>query len=243
MLALIRISLPDRPGSLGRLTSALGTAGADIQSVDVLESEGGRALDDVTVTVRDLAHLAAVTVSITSLAGMDLVGVRSNVPPVSGHADLQLVEQVISRPGSALRTLVDGAPRALGADWAALLEYAGDLRGVVLRSDHSPDDSQINPAGPLRLASVDLHGPRVSPSPPSTGPITSIGGCALVPLGRPDPTDGGVGLGLLLARDSGFGFHRSELWRLGQFGHVLAVSLGATSLGSPAANAAVPVPV
>lgn len=228
MLALIRICLPDRPGSLGRLTSALGTAGADIEGVEVLESEGGRALDDVTVTVRDLAHLSAVTSAVAGLAGMDVVGVRSGIPPVSGHADLQLVEQVLTRPTSALRTLVDGAPRALGADWAAILDYAGDLRGVLARSDHAPAESQILPSGPLRLASIDL---RRDPSP-------SAGGGALVPLGLPDPTDGGIGLALLLARDTGYGFHRSELWRLGQLGHVLAVALSSTT-----ATSSVPIPV
>ena len=45
------ISLPDRPGSLGLLASAIGAAGADIRGLVVLKSENGRGFDEVTVAV------------------------------------------------------------------------------------------------------------------------------------------------------------------------------------------------
>jgi hypothetical protein len=212
MLARLRISLPDRPGSLGRLGSAIGTAGADIVAIEVLESESGRALDDVTVTVRDPAHLGSVTSAITALAGLDVVGVRHPVPPATVHADLELVTHLLARPDTALRTLVDGAPRALGADWAALLEFAGPLRAVPVRSDHAPAEDSISVAGPLRLAALTLPG-------------AVTGGAALVPLGEPDPMAQGLGIGLLVVRDTGPGFHHSELWRLSQLGALMAVAL------------------
>jgi ACT domain-containing protein len=52
-MALFRleISLPDRPGSLGLLASAIGAAGADIRELTVIKSEGGRGYDEVTVAV------------------------------------------------------------------------------------------------------------------------------------------------------------------------------------------------
>ncbi|MEN9622984.1 MAG: hypothetical protein RLZZ307_716, partial [Actinomycetota bacterium] len=39
-LFTLQVSLPDRPGSLGMLASAIGTAGADIRELVVLRSEG-----------------------------------------------------------------------------------------------------------------------------------------------------------------------------------------------------------
>ncbi len=64
MLSRIRISVPDAPGSLGRVTTAIGAAGGDIAKVDVLESAAGRALDDVFVNVRDDGHLRGVVAAV-----------------------------------------------------------------------------------------------------------------------------------------------------------------------------------
>lgn len=47
----IQISLPDRPGSLGAVASAIGFAGGDIRSLVVLRSEEGRGVDDLTVAI------------------------------------------------------------------------------------------------------------------------------------------------------------------------------------------------
>ena len=52
-MALFRlnVSLPDRPGALGLLASAIGAAGGDIRGLVVLKSEDGRGYDDITVAV------------------------------------------------------------------------------------------------------------------------------------------------------------------------------------------------
>jgi len=50
-LFTLQVSLPDRPGSLGMLASAIGTAGADIRELVVLRSEGGTGYDEITVAV------------------------------------------------------------------------------------------------------------------------------------------------------------------------------------------------
>ncbi len=47
----LQISLPDRPGSLGMLASAIGSAGADIRELQVVKSEDGVVFDEITVAV------------------------------------------------------------------------------------------------------------------------------------------------------------------------------------------------
>ncbi len=47
----IRLALPDRPGSLGAVTSAIGFAGGDIRGLVVLSSEQGRGIDDITIAL------------------------------------------------------------------------------------------------------------------------------------------------------------------------------------------------
>ena len=207
MLARLRISVPDRPGSLGRATSAIGSAGGDIAKVDVLESEAGRALDDVFVIVRDAAHLDRLTSTVGALAGVVIVGVQHPAPPATGHTDLELVQQVLSQRSRSLRTLVDGAPAALGADWAALLEFGPDdaQTSVLARSLRAPESGAITVVAPLRLGAV-----RVIDE--ATG--DPYGGAALVPLT-------GTHIGLLLVRESGVDFHRTELWRFGPLGAIV----------------------
>lgn len=47
----LHVSLPDRPGSLGAVASAIGFAGGDIRGLVVMKSEDGRGYDDITVAV------------------------------------------------------------------------------------------------------------------------------------------------------------------------------------------------
>jgi hypothetical protein len=211
VLARVRLNVPDRPGSLGLVTSAIGAAGADIVKIDVLESESGRALDDVFVTVRNPAHLDAVRIRLDSVPGVSVSGLQYPAPPVTGHADLELVDQVLSRPDRGLQTLVDGAPHAFGADWGALVEYGPDgaLASVLLVSAQSPGPQAITIVAPLRLASLRM-------TPP--GAAVPYGGTALVPVGAGP-------LALVLVRSSGPEFHRSELWRLGQVGQIVGTVL------------------
>lgn len=47
----MHVSLPDRPGSLGAVASAIGFAGGDIRGLVVMKSEDGRGYDDITVAI------------------------------------------------------------------------------------------------------------------------------------------------------------------------------------------------
>ena len=76
-MALFRLSvaLPDRPGSLGLLASAIGAAGGDIRALVVLKSEGGQGFDDITVAVpgsdpTDLIEL------LNSIGGVEVISIN-----------------------------------------------------------------------------------------------------------------------------------------------------------------------
>ncbi|MEN9325262.1 MAG: hypothetical protein RL414_1016 [Actinomycetota bacterium] len=47
----LEITLPDRPGSLGAVASAIGYAGGDIRGLQVLKSEDGRGYDELIVAI------------------------------------------------------------------------------------------------------------------------------------------------------------------------------------------------
>ncbi len=76
-MALFRlnVAIPDLPGSLGLLASAIGSAGGDIRELIVLKSEGGRGFDDITVAVpgsdpTDLINL------LNSIGGVEVISIN-----------------------------------------------------------------------------------------------------------------------------------------------------------------------
>jgi ACT domain-containing protein len=71
----LQVSLPDRPGSLGMLASAIGSAGADIRSLAVIKSEDGTGYDDIVVAVpgTDPSDLVEV---LNSIGGVEVLSVE-----------------------------------------------------------------------------------------------------------------------------------------------------------------------
>lgn len=214
MLARIRIRLPNRPGSLGRVTSALGAAGADIVGIEVLESDAGHALDDVHVQVRDVSHVDDVCTALLGVPGTTVVGVQLPAPPLTGHAELQLVAQVLARPDRGLQTLVDGVPAAVGADWGAAIAYddRGCATGVTAMSPGCPGADAVPLTTPMRVATPRWPG---------------HAGVAVVPLS-------GAAHAVAVVRERGLAFHRSELWRLEQIGRIVGSAIGRALQGQPA---------
>src|SRR3954468_260954 len=193
MLALVRISVPDRPGTLGDVASRLGAVGADIVQVQVLQSEAGRALDDLHLQVRDADHLARVEHQLAGLPGVDVIGVGDEPAPSTGHGELELARRMVAAPARALTTLVDGVPASTGSDWAAVLRFDDNERvdQVIATSPTCPGPEHLQLDVPLRLS--------VLQSP--------YAGMALVPLT-------GTRLGLVVVRESGPPYHQAEPWRV-----------------------------
>jgi ACT domain-containing protein len=70
----LQVVLPDTPGSLGAVASAIGFAGGDIRGLVVMKSEDGRGYDDITVAVpgSDPSDLIAV---LTAIGGVEVISV------------------------------------------------------------------------------------------------------------------------------------------------------------------------
>jgi hypothetical protein len=121
MPAHLRVSVPDRPGSLAALTTALAAVGANVQSVAVIDREGGRAVDDLLLDWPYGRAWDAVTSAVDNCPGVRVHGLRHiNEPPVTHDSDL--IGQVVQQPHRAMETVVDGLPHLLLADWCALFD-------------------------------------------------------------------------------------------------------------------------
>lgn len=71
----IRLELSDRPGSLGRATSAIGEVGGNIGAIDLVRVGRGVLVRDVTIACRDEAHGQAIVARLGTLDGVQVLAV------------------------------------------------------------------------------------------------------------------------------------------------------------------------
>lgn len=139
MSYLLRVMLPDRPGSLGSLAVALGTVDADIISLDVVDRFDGVAVDDIVV---DVPHGTFPDTLITAAERLDGVVVDSLRPfggILDAHRELELIDAVAGAGAGAAQMLADEIPAALRVGWALVLEVTGDATcRLVARGESAP---------------------------------------------------------------------------------------------------------
>jgi hypothetical protein len=214
---LLRVVLPDRPGSLGAVATALGKVDADIISLDVVEHSGdGTAVDDILV---ELPHGRMPDTLVTACQSVDGTRVQfvRRYPLGAGlHRDLQAIEAMTNEPERADAVLVDVAPDVFRADWAAVVRGAAGGLEAVHVSTAGPDiDGVKAPWLPVvrtrRLPDTSLWAPNWRDTATAAAPIRDRNHA------------------LLVGRRGGPEFLDSELARLGHL-----VALAETIRGSAA---------
>lgn len=136
---LMRVSLPDRPGSLGAVASALGTVGADINAVEIVEKNGVVVIDDFIV---DLPNGQLPETLVTACEVLDGVRVEwiSRYPEGGGlQSDLEALERMTADPAQAAETLASMCPVVFRSHWAMLLDVATDPPRAVYATTLAPD--------------------------------------------------------------------------------------------------------
>ena len=117
---LLRVSLPDVPGSLGRVATAIGEAGGDIEAIEIVEHRAdGTAVDDVLLELAVGTMPDSVVSACNVLDGVHVLWVSRYAAGGNLFLDLEVVEQITQNPETACDDLVDLLPTAFRVDWAA----------------------------------------------------------------------------------------------------------------------------
>ena len=66
----VRLEIENKPGMLGKVTSAIGKAGGDIGAVDLVEMSRGRVLRDITIKASDSQHGQLIREALEALEGV-----------------------------------------------------------------------------------------------------------------------------------------------------------------------------
>ncbi|MEJ6548111.1 amino acid-binding ACT domain protein [Corynebacterium sp. USCH3] len=218
MSYLMRVRLPDVPGTLGLIAATMGTIDADIRSVDVVEHDAdGTVVDDIVV---DLPNGRLADALISAAQEVDGVYVDS-IRPFSGTVDrreqISLLAEVARHPRRALdsvQKLIDALPKSMSVQWAVILESGEKTRRVAASTSAPEDDGRV-------LAETPVTEPRALTDRDAWVPSSwTVMDSALAATPLRD-----TGYILILGRPGGPDFLLSEIEHLGEVGEILGALL------------------
>lgn len=219
MSFLIRVLLPDSPGSLGNLAEAIGELEGNIQSVDIVETfPDGTVMDDIVVELPATTMADALITAASTVEGVEVDSIR----PFSGRVDrrgqIHLLAKVAAKAYSvqaAMEELVAAIPKALTSSWAIVIDNNEPIHRVA-SSIAAPEDDGTVPADiqvdTARTLSADVE----SWVPERWSLLDSA--LAAAPLGD-------TGLVIVIGRTGGPDYLASEVEHLGNLGTILGAFL------------------
>jgi len=141
---LLRVELPDVPGSLGRVATSIGEAGGDIEAIEIVEKRGGTAIDDVLLELHGGAMPDSIVSACNALDGVRVMWISRYAAGGNIVLDLEAVEELTADPSGALDRLIDLLPVTFRAEWAARVH---DQDGVVHATNGAPPDLAFTSIG------------------------------------------------------------------------------------------------
>jgi hypothetical protein len=168
ILAVIRVWLDDRPGSLAAVAGRIGDRGGDVVGIDVLERGAGRVIDEFVVELDNAEILEGVVTAVNELEGVDveLADVVPEFPDPRLDA-LEMAAALVSAPADELlRTLVDESQKRFGCTWSVVVDRASSTQLAVSGSAPHPSwvaafvtgVSESGAEGPADVAWAPLPG-------------------------------------------------------------------------------------
>ena len=155
---LMRVELPDVPGSLGRVASAIGEAGGDIDAIEIVEKRDGFAVDDVLLEIAPGTMPDSVVSACSVLDGVSVLWISRYAAGGNLFLDLEVVEALTEDPATARDRLIDLLPIAFRVDWAARVRQGADGVEVVHATDAAPSEFDIDGiTAPTRLAGDETY--------------------------------------------------------------------------------------
>ena len=153
---LLRVELPDVPGSLGRVASAIGEAGGDIEAIEIVEKRDGFAVDDVVLEIPPGTMPDSIVSACGVLDGVSVLWINRYAAGGNLFLDLEVVEALTEDPSSARDRLVDLLLVAFRVDWAARVTPDGAT--VVHSTDAAPTTYSFDTvSAPVRLPGDDTY--------------------------------------------------------------------------------------
>jgi len=154
MAFLLRLRLPDVPGSLGSIATALGAAGADIEAIEIVERRvDGTVVDDVLLQLPPTLMPDALVTACHALDGVQVEWISRYAAGASLTMDLETVEAFTAEPGRAISRMIELLPTTFRSDWAVAVRVGDDGDPVVMAA--SPTAPALNAVPTIEWTAIE----------------------------------------------------------------------------------------
>jgi len=130
-MLLLRVQLPDRPGSLGAVASALGSVGADIHAVEIIDRGPDYAIDDFMLDLPGSVLPENLLSACAQVEGVKVLWVSHYHSDWGVESDIATLNRMASKPKQAGQILTEESPIVFHSTWAILIDVT---TGKVLAS-------------------------------------------------------------------------------------------------------------
>lgn len=154
---LLRVELPDVPGSLGRVATAIGEAGGDIEAIEIVEKTShGTAVDDVLLEIVPGTMPDSIVSACSELDGVRVIWINRYAAGGNLFLDLEVVEEITLHPEEAHHRLLGLIPVSFRVDWGVRLRRTPTGVEIVDHTEAAPDSVEwADIAQPTRLEAAD----------------------------------------------------------------------------------------
>ncbi|MDR1386797.1 MAG: amino acid-binding protein [Propionibacteriaceae bacterium] len=135
---LLRVQLPEAPGALGRVASAVGAIGANIHSLEIIDHGPGYAIDDFMVDLPAGLMPDTLVSACQEVSGVRILWVSRHHSDWSVESDISVLNRMAEAPDIAGQILTQEAPVVFHSTWAALLLRSDPVQ-VLQATDLAPD--------------------------------------------------------------------------------------------------------
>ena len=122
----VRVWVPDRPGALGAVASRIGAVRGDLVGIDILERGGGRAIDELVVSLPSETLVDLLVSEINQVDGVAVEDVRRAGDAIADPRldALETAVTLVTQHGvqPLLASLVRSSLRDFQSDWATVME-------------------------------------------------------------------------------------------------------------------------
>ncbi|MFN2589399.1 MAG: NAD-dependent malic enzyme [Actinomycetota bacterium] len=137
----LRVNLRNVPGTLGRLTTAIGDAGGDIGAVDLVEHRGGIVVRDIAVKARDETHCDLIVRAAQTVEGVEVRTVHDRTFEIHRGGKISIAPKFPVRTRDDLSMAytpgVGRVSRAIADDTAKVWEFTHKANAVAVLTDGS----------------------------------------------------------------------------------------------------------
>lgn len=137
---IVRLWLPDVPGTLGRVAAAIGQTSGDVTGIEILERGAGMAIDELLVELPDADRVEAMIAAIALVEGVAIEDVHPVAPDRSDQSvlALEVAASIMESPvAERMQHLCAQVRYMLEGEWCAVLP-AGSRQPLAV-SGEVPD--------------------------------------------------------------------------------------------------------